>query len=98
MQAQINLCYDDFMFGTTFAKIKSLGPSVRSLLFLYWINAFTTGLTGVFIQIFLYQKFTSIPLNVLATMALYTGIMLGFTIPGVLAAQRRFNIKGGFLW
>ncbi|MDE1924829.1 MAG: MFS transporter [Patescibacteria group bacterium] len=86
------------MFGQTIQKIRALRPSVRSLLFLYWINAFTTGLTGVFIQIFLYQKFTSISLNVLATMVLYSGIMLGFCIPGYFAARLRLNIKGGFIW
>lgn len=73
-------------------------PSVRSLVFLYWINALTTGLTGVFIQIFLYQKFSSISLNVVATMCLYTGILFGFSIPGYLAARWRLNIKGGFIW
>jgi MFS transporter, YQGE family, putative transporter len=86
------------MFGATFTKIRALRPSVRSLLFLYWINAFTTGLTGVFMQIFLYQKFTDISLNVLATMSLYTGILAGFCIPGYFAARFRLNIKGGFIW
>lgn len=86
------------MFGTTFARVMALRPSVRSLLYLYWINAFTTGLTGIFIQIFLYQKFTSLPFNVLATMALYTGIMIGFCIPGYFAARLNLNIKGGFVW
>ncbi len=86
------------MFGTTLSRVKALRPSVRSLLYLYWINAFTTGLTGVFIQIFLYQKFTSLPLNVLATMSLHTGIMLGFCVPGYFTARLRLNSKGGFIW
>jgi YQGE family putative transporter len=49
-------------------------------------------------QIFLYQKFTDISLNVLATMSLYTGILIGFCIPGYFAARYRLNIKGGFMW
>lgn len=86
------------MFGKTLARVKTLRPSVRSLLYLYWINAFTTGLTGVFIQIFLYEKFTNLSLNVLATLFLFTGIMLGFTIPGYMTALLRLNSKGGFFW
>jgi MFS transporter, YQGE family, putative transporter len=31
-------------------------------------------------------------------MALYTGIMLGFCIPGYIAARLRLNSKGGFVW
>ncbi len=52
----------------------------------------------MFTQIFLYQKFTSISLNVLATMASYTGIMIGFCVPGFLASIWRLNIKHGFMW
>ena len=73
-------------------------PSVRSLVFLYWIYAFTGSMVGVFTQIFLYQKFTSITLNVTAAMVFYTGIMLGFCIPGFFASVWRLNIKQGFLW
>lgn len=79
-------------------KFSELGPPIRALLSLYWINAFVAGMIGIFIQIFLYQKFTSIPLNILATMVYYTGIMAGFTIPGLLASFWRFNIKRGFVW
>lgn len=73
-------------------------PSLRSLIFLYWIYAFAGGLIGVFTQIYLYQKFTSLSLNVIATMVFYTGIMVGFTVPGILATYLRLNIKRGFLW
>lgn len=55
-------------------------------------------MVGVFTQIFLYQKFTSIPLNITATIIFYTGIMIGFCIPGFLAAIWRLNIKQGFAW
>ncbi|HUD03163.1 MAG TPA: MFS transporter [Candidatus Paceibacterota bacterium] len=83
---------------TTFARFRAMSPSIHALLYLYWIYGFTYALTNVFIQIFLYQKFTSIQLNVYATMALFTGLMLGFCIPGYIAGRWKLNIKKGFLW
>src|SRR3989338_8329860 len=70
---------------------------VRSLIFLIWIYAFTNSLVSVFSQLYLYQKFTSLPLNIIATMAQFTGIMIGFCVPGYLASIFRINIKHGFL-
>jgi len=55
-------------------------------------------MVGVFTQIFLYQKFTSVSLNVIATIVFYTGIMIGFCVPGFFAAVWRLNIKRGFMW
>ena len=78
-------------------QFKSLRPSVRSLVYLYWISAFTNSTVGVFTQIFLYQKFTSLALNITAAMVLYTGIMLGFSALGIAASIWRLNIKHGFL-
>lgn len=72
--------------------------SVRSLVFLYWIYALAGSMVGVFTQIFLYQKFTSVSLNIIATIVFYTGIMVGFCLPGFLAAVWRLNIKHGFGW
>lgn len=86
------------MLQTTLQKFQALRPPVRSLVFLYWIYALAGGMVGVFTQIFLYQKFTNVFLNVTATMLFYTGIMLGFCVPGFLAAQYRLNIKQGFMW
>jgi YQGE family putative transporter len=86
------------MVASLVRRFMTMRPSVRALVFLYWIYAFASGLVGIFVQIFLYQKFTSIPLNMLATMANYTGIMLGFGFPGLAAARFRLNLKGGFFW
>lgn len=72
--------------------------SVRSLVYLFWIYSFTSGMVGVFTQIYLYQKFSSVELNVIATIVFYTGIMVGFCVPGILATLWRLNIKQGFAW
>lgn len=86
------------MVRTIFEKILALRPPLRSLIFLYWIYSFAGSMVGVFTQIFLYQKFTSISLNITATLIFYTGIMVGFCIPGLFAAAWRVNIKHGFMW
>ncbi len=86
------------MQGKLYQQYLAMRPSVRSLVFLYWIYAFVGGMVGVFTQLFLYQRFTSISLNVAATVVFYTGIMLGFCIPGFFAARWRLNIKQGFMW
>ncbi len=86
------------MLRTTFERFIAMRPSVQSLVFLYWIYAFAGSMVGVFTQIFLYQKFTSLSLNVTATIIFYTGIMLGFCVPGFFAAVWRLNLKQGFAW
>lgn len=72
-------------------------PSARALIGVFWVYALTSSLVSVFIQIFLYQKFTSVSLNVLATMVFHTGIMIGFCVPGYFVALWHLNIKRGFL-
>ncbi len=86
------------MFSSIFRQFIALRPPVRALIFLFWIYDFTGGMVGVFTQIFLYQKFTSLELNILATIVLFTGIMVGFVIPGMFATFWRINIKRGFAW
>lgn len=86
------------MLSNTLGKFFGMRSSVRSLVFLYWIYAFTGSMVGVFTQIFLYQKFTSVSLNVVATIVFYTGIMIGLVVPGFFAAVWRLNIKRGFMW
>jgi hypothetical protein len=85
------------MLGDTFRRFRDMRTSVRALVFLYWIYAFVSSMVGVFVQLFLYQRFTSLSLNILAAIISYTGVMLGFCVPGFLAALRRANIKHGFL-
>ena len=86
------------MFSSTFIQFKAMRPSLRSLVFLFWIYAFTQGMVSIFTQIFLYQKFTSLELNIIANIVFYTGIMVGFCIPGILATLWQINIKQGFAW
>src|SRR5258708_2555166 len=74
----------------------ALRPPVRSLVLLYGVYVFTGSLTWVFTQIFLYSRFSSISLNIVSTMLLYTGIMVGFCVFGYLASLWRLNIKYGF--
>ena len=85
------------MFKKAREGFLTLRPPVRALVFLYWIYALVSGMVGVFAQLFLYQQFTSISLNIVATMLLYTGIMAGFVIPGFAATVWRLNMKHGFL-
>lgn len=85
------------LLSTTLERFRAMRPSARALIFVFWIYALASSLVSVFTQIFLYQKFTSLFLNVVATMVSHTGIMIGFCVPGYLAALWRLNIKGGFL-
>lgn len=86
------------MFAATYRQFRAMRPSVRALVFLFWIYDFANGMVSVFVQIYLYQKFTSVETNILATLAQYAGIMAGFCIPGILATLVRLNIKQGFAW
>ena len=86
------------MFAANYRQFVALRPSVRSLIYLFWIYDFTGGMVGVFTQIFLFQRFTSLELNIIATIVFYTGIMAGFVIPGIAATFWRMNIKRGFAW
>ncbi|MGC9602195.1 MAG: MFS transporter [Minisyncoccia bacterium] len=80
------------------AQFKGLRPPVRSLVQLFWIYSLTTSLTSVFIQIFLYQQFSSFFLNVAATAIFNSGIFITFCVFGFVASRMRFNIKYGFFW
>ena len=82
---------------TTFKRLHAMRPAVRSLVLLYWIYSFASSMVGVFTQIFLYQRFNSIALNITAAIVIYTGTMVGFCVGGYFAALWRMNIKRGFL-
>ena len=85
------------MFANTWGKFFAMRPSVRALLYVFWIYEFVGGMVGIFIQLYLYQKFTDVSLNMLATMVFFTGIMIGFCVPGFAASVWRLNSKHGFL-
>ena len=70
---------------------------LRSLIFLFWVYSFVSRAVSAFSQIYIYQMFDSVQLNIIASMASFTGIMIGFSIYGAIAAQFRLNAKYGFL-
>ena len=70
---------------------------LRSLIFLFWVYSFVSRAVSAFSQIYIYQMFDSVQLNIIASMATFTGIMIGFSIYGAIAAQFRLNAKYGFL-
>lgn len=86
------------MFRTTLNRYHELRPPIKALVFLYWIYIFTGSLLSIFIQLYLYERFASIVFNMVSTMLLYTGIMIGFVGFGYLASLFRMNIKHGFFW
>lgn len=85
------------MLGKTVENFVNLRAPVRSLVLLFWVYSFTGALIGVFTQIFLYQRFANVTLNVYAMMVFFTGIMVGFVWLGYLASRFRVNIKHGFM-
>lgn len=85
------------MLSDTISNFKQLRTPVKSLVYLFWTYAFTGSLIGVFLQIFLYERFSDITLNIYSTMIFYTGIMVGFVVLGYLASLWRLNIKNGFI-
>ena len=72
-------------------------PAMRSLVFLYWIYSFVGSAIGVFLQIYLYELFSSVRLNIIAALISFTGIMIGFCVYGYVASLFRFNARHGFL-
>jgi YQGE family putative transporter len=84
--------------GTGFlARVRSLRSSLRSLIGIYWTYIFVTGLTAVFTQVFLYSRFESLQLNVVATMVFYTGCMLSFCGFGYVVGRFRLKVASGFV-
>ncbi len=79
------------------AQFWSLRSPLRSLIFLFWVYSFVSRAVGAFSQIYIYQMFGSVQLNILAAMSNFTGIMIGFCICGVVAARHGLNAKYGFV-
>ena len=71
--------------------------SLRSLIYLFWIYSFVSRAVGAFSQIYIYEMFNSVQLNIIGSIFTFTGIMIGFCICGVVAAIYRLNAKHGFL-
>jgi hypothetical protein len=81
----------------SFAQFWSMRHRLRSLVLLFWVYSFVSRAVGAFSQIYIYKMFDSVQLNIVAAMANFTGIMIGFCVYGVIAAQYRLNAKHGFL-
>lgn len=79
------------------AHFRSMRRSLRSLVYLFWIYSFVSRAVGAFSQIYIYQVFDSVQLNIVASIVNFTGIMIGFCICGAVAALCRLNAKHGFL-
>ena len=79
------------------AQFWSMRRRLRSLVLLFWVYSFVSRAVGAFSQIYIYKMFDSVQLNIVAAMASFTGIMIGFCVYGVIAAQYRLNAKHGFL-
>ena len=78
------------------AQFWSMRSRLRSLVFLFWVYSFVSRAAGAFSAIYIYKLFDSVQLNIVAAMADFTGIMIGFSIYGWAAAQARLNAKYGF--
>lgn len=78
-------------------QLTSLRPPVRALVALSWVYFFSGSLLGVFLQVYLYETFASLALNIIATLVLNTGIMLGFVVYGYIASMYQVQSKTGFI-
>ncbi len=67
-----------------------------SLIYLFWIYSFVSRAVTAFSQIYIYEMFGSVQLNIIAAIVFFTGIMIGFCIYGACGG-RRLNAKHGFL-
>ncbi len=84
------------MLRTTFADFARLRPSVKAILSLHWIYSAVGAMTGVFVNIYLYQRFESVLFNVVAMMLYFFGCAIGFSLIGYLASRYRINMKWGY--
>ena len=85
------------MASKSFAQFVSLRPPVKAMIYLFWIYVFAASLTGIFVQLFVYGKFKSIAINVIAIGVDFTGLLIGFCAVGWLYAALRINIKLGYV-
>jgi hypothetical protein len=77
---------------------RSLRSSLQSLIYLFWIYSFVSRAISVFSQLYIFELFDSVQLNIVAAMANFTGVMIGFCIYGAIAARYGLNVKHGFFY
>ncbi len=85
------------MLRTTISHFRALRPAVRAMVYLHWTYGFVGSLTGMFVQIYLYQRFGSVTFNVIGLMFYFTGCALGFSLVGAVASWYRLNMKWGYV-
>lgn len=78
-------------------RLSRLRPPVRAMVLLHWCYDLVGAMTGVFVQIFLYQEFASVEFNVLTLIVYFTAVIIGFSGVGALAGAYRLNMKWGYL-
>ena len=85
------------MFKTTLNRFRELRPPVRAMVYLHWVYGFVGAMTSVFVQIFLYQRFSSVSFNIIALAVYFIGCALGFSLIGALMGKWRVNMKWGYV-
>lgn len=79
-------------------QCKSLRTPVRSLLYIYWISALTNGLASIFVTISVFQKFSSVSINIVGAMLSMTGVMIGFCFFGYIISYFQLEARQGFYY
>jgi MFS family permease len=79
------------------AQFRAMRAPVRALVFLFWIYVLAGHAVNIFLQIYLYQLFNSLQINIVTAMFSFTGLMLGFCGYGAMTAYYGLNAKYGFL-
>jgi hypothetical protein len=86
------------MFKTTLLRFMELRSPVKAMLYLHWTYSMVLALTGMFVNIYLYQRFRSVEFNAIAQAINFVGVALGFSLVGAIAAYYRMNMKWGYAW
>lgn len=86
------------MWKTQLTHFRALRPPVRAMVYLHWIYSFVGGLTSMFVQIFLYERFGSVTFNIVGMMLYFIGCAVGFSLVGAIASWYRLNMKWGYAY
>lgn len=78
-------------------RLARLRPPVRAMVLLHWCYDLVGAMTGVFVQIYLYQEFASVAFNVQTLIIYFFSVIVGFSGVGALAGVYRMNMKWGYL-
>lgn len=86
------------MWKSTIDNFQALRRPVKVMLYLHWIYSFSSSLTGMFVQIYLYQRFSSITFNIIGQMGYFLGCAIGFSVLGALFSRYHVNIKWVYVY